>query len=210
MKTDTRILSECSFFIYLGIWPGQAGFQDLVRPRLNRRILKQDHRKHSLFSLISNAVTDSKKLEWKHESNTICFLTVFYGKEKCKWYNKRDFFGFPNNVLGMRITKFWYFLSFPTPQDSGARNPAHPQGECPHPETAVMSFAHCLNVLESAPHIPLKLHVNLLFIPHESLDVLPKSREEDNLMKKNITFACVEIRRDKSINFIIRTWTHSK
>ena len=85
----------------------------------------------------------------------------------------------------MGITVFWYFLSFPTPQDSGTGNPVHPQGESSHPEAAVMSFAHCLDVLESARHILLKLHVNLLFIPHESLDVLPKSREEENFNEKD-------------------------
>lgn len=38
-----------------------------------------------------------------------------------------------------------------------------------------MSRAHGLDILERVLHILLKLHIDLLFVPHESLDVLPKS-----------------------------------
>lgn len=62
---------------------------------------------------------------------------------------------------------------FPAPQQSSMHNPVHPKSKGTHSQVAVMNLAHCLNVKESTHHVPLKLTINLLFFPHESLNVLP-------------------------------------
>lgn len=53
-------------------------------------------------------------------------------------------------------------------------NTVQPQGGSPHSEIAVISPTHLLDVPESTSHVPLKLQVYLILVPHESLDVLER------------------------------------
>lgn len=61
---------------------------------------------------------------------------------------------------------------FPPPQEGGTSNMVHPKSEGSHAKTAIVGLAHALDVEESQGHVPLKLTVYLVFIPHEPLNVL--------------------------------------
>lgn len=96
--------------------------------------------------------------------------------------------------------------SFPTPYESGTCDAIYPKNEGSHPQIAIMSFAHCLDILESSEHIPLELTFHFLLFPHESLNVL---QHNNNILRFKKTMLLLQCRVTR-IEQALLTWTKRK
>jgi hypothetical protein len=119
---------------------------------------------HDRIPLLKHRLKENRKTGKKNKNSNFCFHFL------------------PNNLwmhlMDKERNKSELASGFPTPQEGSTCNPVHPQSEGPHSQVAVMNFTHCLDFMESLPHVPPKLKVHFLFIPHESLNILQPSKRE--------------------------------
>lgn len=70
---------------------------------------------------------------------------------------------------------------FPSSENGGASDTVDTEGEGAHAEVAVVAPAHLLHIPEPTGHVGLQLIVHLLLVPHETLNVLNKPQEQQQL-----------------------------
>lgn len=68
-------------------------------------------------------------------------------------------------------------LSFPSSENSCPCNSVDSKSKGPHAEVTVVCLAHLLHAFEASSHVCFQLSIDLVFIPHESLDVLSPKKE---------------------------------